>query len=221
MRHDVYYTFGKNIMSIKRTSLLICPHCGNETQHNLVLEHTFEPEWYGSDGQLSDDPPVPMSHLAFVCTTCDDLSLYCIIDGHEETMKLEYPHSHILDICVPKAVRKNYAEARSLQKRSPNAFAVLIRRSLEALCDDKKVKKGILGARLKELAEQGIIPPTLAEMSTALRLLGNAGAHHNEENITIPQTWKIDKLFLAIIEYVYIGPKLLSDFKKTAKQEKT
>ena len=36
----------------------------------------------------------------------------------------------------------------------------------------------------------------------------------------MPQTWVIDKLFRAIIEYVYIAPELLADFEETQKKEK-
>jgi Domain of unknown function (DUF4145) len=93
----------------------------------------------------------------------------------------------------------------------------MIGRALEALCDDKGISSGNLYDRLKSLADKGVIPPVLTEMGSALRLLRNAGAHHSDQEITVPQTWGIDKLFRAIIEYVYIAPKLRADFQATQK----
>lgn len=205
-------------MTTPQIQILLCPHCYNETSHKLILTHRLEPTWYQSNGEPCEGPPTPVTYLGFACSTCNDLSLYLIIDDDDDTMRLEYPKSHILEASIPLPIRKNYAEAKLLQKRSPNAFAVMIRRSLEALCDDKNVRSGTLRDRLKALTESKEMPPILAEASSALRLLGNAGAHHTNEDITIPQTWKIDKLFLAVVEYIYIAPKLIREFNDTQKK---
>ncbi|HWA28858.1 MAG TPA: DUF4145 domain-containing protein [Lacunisphaera sp.] len=138
------------------------------------------------------------------------------VDETDEEPQLCYPDSGILDSSVPLAVRKNYIEAKSVQKKSPNAFALLVRRALEAICDDKGVASNKpLKQRLDSMAAQGIIPPTLAEVTGILRILGNAGAHNSPKDVTIPQTWRIEKLFRAIVEYVYIAPKMVADAKKS------
>jgi hypothetical protein len=125
-----------------------------------------------------------------------------------------------LDPCIPVSVRRIYRKAKAVQNRSPDAFAIMMGRALEALCEDKGVSSPKLYESLKKLANDRIIPPVLVKMGSALRLLRNAAAHHTNQEITVPETWVIDKLFRAIIEYVYIAPELLADFEETQKKEK-
>jgi hypothetical protein len=157
------------------SKLLLCPHCFNENQHSLRFDHNFVPTSYDDDGKQIQTPFVA-TYQVFVCSTCRDLSLYYLDEG-DEFPRLLYPTTHLFDPCVPVSIRKNYREAKLVQDRSPNAFVVMIRRSLEALCDDRGVAQGTLRERFKSLADKQIIPPVLAEMGAALRLLGNVGAH--------------------------------------------
>ena len=90
----------------------------------------------------------------------------------------------------------------------------MIRRSLEALCDDRGVKEHSLVKMLEELVKRGEIPETLAEMTTVLRLIGNAGAHHSDVKVIVPMTWAMDEFFRAVVEYVYVAPSKLADFKE-------
>jgi len=57
---------------------------------------------------------------------------------------LIWPDPGVLHQAVPKAVAECYIEASRIKNLAPNAFAVQIRRALEALCDDRGAKKGIL-----------------------------------------------------------------------------
>jgi hypothetical protein len=131
---------------------------------------------------------------------------------------LQFPAGLNLDPCVPEVVASNYREAKRVQNTSPNAFAVLLRRSLEALCDDRGVSRGNLAARLRELAREGEIPGKLAEISSVLRELGNAGAHHTAQHVTVPLTWTMDEFFRTLIEYVYVAPHKLASFQKRLKK---
>jgi hypothetical protein len=110
-----------------------------------------------------------------------------------------------------------------VKKTSPPAFALLIRRALEALCDDRKAIPGGLDRRLKDLAFRGEIPPTLAEMVDVIRVLANKSAHTSDLRLTEYDASVMDDLFRAIIEYVYVGPSKLrhlrATLQKAAKQE--
>ncbi|MFT3788351.1 MAG: DUF4145 domain-containing protein [Tepidisphaeraceae bacterium] len=101
-----------------------------------------------------------------------------------------------------------------MKQLAPNAFAVMIRRALEEICDDRGVNGRNLVEKLRELAKRGDMPPTLAEVTTVLRTLGNVGAHVSGASITVPQTWAIDEFFRAIVEYVYVAPHKLASFRK-------
>lgn len=126
-----------------------------------------------------------------------------------------FPADVELDRVIPEVVAKNYRESKRVQKVSPNAFAVLIRRALEALCDDRKIAPGKLYDRLKALAQKGEIPPVLVEITSVLRTLGNSGAHNTEQSVTVPMTWKMDKFFRSLVEYVYVAPARLDEFRKS------
>ncbi|MBM4053348.1 MAG: DUF4145 domain-containing protein [Planctomycetes bacterium] len=160
--------------------VFVCPHCGNKTPHKSVFSHSYVGDWYGSDGTLAEDPPT--SHYSgYSCATCGDLSIYESHD-YDAGEELVFPSDVHLDPSIPEIVASNYRESKRVQKVSPNAFAVLIRRSLEALCDDRGVAQGTLHARLKSLAEKGEIPPVLVEVTDVLRTLGNSGAHNTDQD---------------------------------------
>ena len=206
-----------------KESVRLCPHCGNTTPHVILFECSAPQTWYGSDGQPKNDAGDPYSdYMLLQCQTCRDVSLYSKLSIHNwNEPKLEYPIGFDLDSCIPAEVASNYQEAKRVQNVSPNAFAVLLRRALEALCNDRGVPGGNLAARLKQLATKGEIPGNLAEISSVLRELGNAGAHHTSQRVTVPMTWTMDEFFRTLVEYVYVAPHRLDQFQRTlAKYDK-
>ena len=195
-----------------------CPHCGNTTPHELLFECAAPLIWYGDNDIPSrqEDQEPGQEYALIRCLTCRDLSLYSNIDVVGwQWPRLEYPSNYDLDPCVPLIISANYKEARRVQNISPNAFAVLIRRALEALCYDRGLTKGTLASCLKELASKGEIPDKLVEASSVLRELGNAGAHHSIRQVTIPMTWAMDSFFRTLIEYVYVAPSKMQKFQQS------
>lgn len=199
--------------------LFICHHCGNKTPHKVVFTHSYVGEWYSSDGEPSESPPTSY-YTGFACATCSNLSIYETHECDEGGRgTLVFPANVILDKSIPEVVAANYRESKRVQQVSPNAYAVLIRRALEALCDDRKVPKGKLHARLAQLAKNGEIPPVLIEITSVLRTLGNSGAHNSEQKVTVPMTWQMDKFFRTLVEYVYVAPARLGEFRKSIGKE--
>lgn len=197
-----------------KETVLVCPHCGNQTPHKLVFSHSYEGDWYGADGILTDGAP-SSCYRGLSCVTCGDLSIYESHDFDESEERLVFPANVTLDESIPDTVASNYSESKRVQKVSPNAFAVLIRRALEALCDDRGVPSGNLQARLAKLSEMGEIPPVLVEVTDVLRTLGNSGAHSTLQKVTVPMTWQMDKFFRTLVEYVYVAPARLAEFRKS------
>ena len=205
---------------MKNDFIYICPHCGNKTVHEKIFHYEFVPTAYHADGKKDDHPGVDIAYEIWKCRTCNDISLVSTILGDPEGYRLDYPKGAELDASVPETVADNYKEAKMVQINAPNAFAVLIRRALEAICDDRKVKKGGLKTRLDELASRGEIPDKLVKITTVLRELGNAGAHNTGQNVTVPLAWEMDEFFRVIIEYVYVAPAKLAEFEKRLKENK-
>jgi len=160
---------------------------------------------------------VPCAYYVAVCETCGEILLYRALAVPVEDKDFSLAHliwpDPGLHRAVPKVVTECYAEAAKIKNLAPNAFAVQIRRALEALCDDRGAKKGTLRHRLQDLASRGEIPPVLAEMTDALRLLGNIGAHATDQNVKPLHVLAIDDFFRAIIEYVYVAPSKLKEFR--------
>jgi hypothetical protein len=133
--------------------------------------------------------------------------------------QLVYPRVADYDDAVPSAVQKIYHQAISCKQQSPLAFAILIRKALEAICDERGVEKGKrkernLSVRLQKLIAKAQIPPILAKMTDVLRTLGNTAAHDAPDDVTVPMTWAIDDFFQAIVEYVYVAPSKLAEFEE-------
>jgi hypothetical protein len=161
-----------------------------------------------------ENPPTSY-YTGFACATCGDLSIYESIDDTHDIGSLIFPEDVSLDKSIPEIVATNYRESKRVQKVSPNAFAVLMRRALEALCDERKVPSGSLHTRLKHLADKGEIPPVLIKITSVLRTLGNSGAHNTEQKVTVPMTWQMAKFFRTLVEYVYVAPARLAEFQNS------
>ncbi len=200
-------------------AVAFCPHCGNKAPQKLIHTQHYDNTWYSTDtGEISEGPGGPSTYYVATCETCNEVLLYLDALGEFEPRAfnfsdLVWPESG-LHGSVPSAVASCYSEAERIKNLAPNAFAAQIRKALEAICDDRGAKAGPLQYRLKELVTKGEIPAILADMSDALRTLGNVGAHTNEQGIKPIQVRAIDDFFRAIVEYVYVAPNKLAEFRK-------
>lgn len=193
-----------------------CTNCGNRAPQELIHTQKYLERAWGADGRESD--PHPWSMFVAVCETCSQLLLYENLGDQAspedfERCELVFPKPLRLGIAVPREIAAIYEEAIRIKELAPNAFAVQIRRALEALAADKGVKKGTLQVQLNELAKNGDIPPNLARASDLLRILGNVGAHASSQSVHPLLAHVIDEFFRAVIEYVYIAPKRLAEFE--------
>ena len=191
-----------------------CPHCGN----------TVPQELQGCSVSLHHEDG---AHNYFMtrCGTCLEAILYRHVDPHDSVPQTSHGRFHLTDYelvwpdpgtmhhAVPEPVRVIYEEAIAVKNRAPNAFANQIRRALESLCADRGAQKQTLAQSLEELASRGEIPPVLAEMTDVLRRLGNIGSHAGQDQVGAEYVDVIDDFFRAIVEYVYIAPHKIREFK--------
>ena len=202
-------------------NISFCPHCCNRAPQKLVSTHHYlERHWYLESGKESE--PAPWSTFVASCETCHQVLLYenpadCFSEEEFHFGTLKFPE-YGLHHSVPEKIRKVYDEASRIKWKAPNAFAVQIRRALEALCDERKAKGNNLNAQLQDLAKKNEIPIVLSELADTLRLLGNKGAHSGTEEVHQFQVNELDEFFRVIIEYVYVAPGKLEDFKKTLRK---
>lgn len=152
------------------------------------------------------------------CTTCGGVLLY--EEGPAESVgadrftsaDLVWPERRVLSESVPRPVRDIYAEAALIREMAPNAFAVTLRKAIEAVCDDRGAPGGGLYSKLIYLAERGEIPPVVAQMGAALRRLGNLGAHSEREPVRAYQVFEADRFFHLLVDYIYVLPARITAF---------
>lgn len=196
--------------------IAFCPHCGHPSPQVLALTQRYTETLHSTDGEVFEG--VDGVYFVAVCETCSQLILYGQIGIAAPPEKfpsadLVWPKVGSLHEAVPKRVLQIYQEAHAIRNVAPNAFAVQIRRSLEALCDDRGAKPGTLSKRLDELVARGELPPVLGEMTGVLRLLGNIGAHAASADVHLGQVPALDDFFRAVVEYVYVAPAKVKAFR--------
>ena len=212
-------------MKKRCAKIAFCPHCGNETTHLLLYIHDCEEIFTKADGDGKDEWRLAMQYYFTVCETCKQPLLYgdlhvCEDKEDFQTSHLYWPKRKMLFDNVPQRIKEYYEEAIRIKRIAPNSFAGQIRKCLEALCDDRKIKGNNLSIRLKKLANSGEIPKHFIEMADILRFFGNIGVHATETNIRSLPVDTIDDFFTAIIEYVYGFPSRIEEIKQSYKEYK-
>ena len=206
-------------------SIATCPHCGNKTSHVVTSQTSSREKVYDTNGEFIGE--FDNYFYLTACKTCNEICLFSDWELSDNPGNLNeavpfYPYKRKLAEAVPKEIRKSYEEAKKVEKISPNAFAVLTRRSLELLCKDQKAKGNNLKEQISDLSAKGNIPSTLIEMADTLRFLGNIGAHEIEFDFEKSETQAMDDFLVAMLEYVYVAPNkirnLLDSISKKSKK---
>lgn len=202
---------------------ITCPHCGNKTSQIVKYETTSTEKVSTGDGQVF---PTEIYYFLVQCKTCNKVSLYNNWELAPDPYDLEdalclYPKIEKISSSVPDVIRRSYNEVKKVEKISPDAFVVLIGKSLECLCEDKKAEGSNLKNKLEDLAKKGIIPETLLKMGHGVRLLRNIGAHPSDYDITPEEVKIISDFFVAVIEYVYVAPEKIKNLEEKLKRYKT
>ena len=188
-----------------------CPHCG----HNGTFEAV------GNDFKISDKilglRRCPngkcFGHLFFIYNS---LSADMIITYPSDTIPFDKEN-------IPEKVLNALQEA--IISHSNNCFiasAIMLRKTLEEICQDRGATGKNLYARLEDLGKKIVIPKELIEAMQELRLLGNDAAHiesntfdevgKNEVEISIEFTKEILK---AVYQYESLLGKLRALKKPT------
>lgn len=207
---------------VQERYVMLCHHCGNMVPHKLVHHHSTIETVYSTEGEPFG---VESHYFLAECETCGGIAFLGSAEYEDSPLNwsqahLLYPTSKQLEITIPKEIRKTYLEASRISKIAPNAFAGQIRRALEYLCLDKKATGHTLQEKVKDLANQSIIPPTLAQMTDGIRILGNIGVHATDVDLTPGDVATMDDFFKAILEYVYIAPSKIEKLKERLSEAK-
>jgi hypothetical protein len=114
---------------------------------------------------------------------------------------------------VPAEIGAAFHEAvLTLSANCPRAAAVMARRTLEAIADDKGEKTGTLAQRLSNLSKKGLLHTTLSEWAKEVRLIGNAGAHFDPINdVSADDARQLVDFIRELTKFLYVLPYELNE----------
>lgn len=190
LKLDGYSHGGGHRLSIR------CPSCGHIG--------TFE--------SLTNIPDLNANGLHFCQRRCPNPQchghVFCIHDQTGTILRM-YPPQRIgfEQKGIPPRIAKTFSEALSCQAESLHvASAIMIRRTLEELCEDKQAVGNDLKARIGQLRNNVVLPPELFAALDDLRLLGNDAAHieaKTYDSVGSPEILVAIELTKEILKSVY------------------
>lgn len=205
-----------------------CDHCGKKA----VFEVRGEGTKYGAvlDDRYKDGQDIT-SWRILECQWCMKPTLEEVKTSYEFQMDdvyggmkavsfeitILYPGMKAPLANLPKTIEKRYLAALKVQDAEPSAFAVLIGKTLEAVCNHEGVTGKMLGEKLHNLIDSERIPPTLAQMARQINQIRNLGAHDKEDDVTEEDVPIIRDFVEAILEYLYVAPAKIDAIQASLK----
>lgn len=202
------------------TSFVQCGHCGNRAPMEIVAE-------YYLSTKATYDAPLEEGYLheLLLCLTCKQVTLLKsfssdFMDGTNSKVETLYPSALLNLSGLPHQIQQAYETAMKIRTIDANAYAVLIGRILEMICEDRQAIGKDLYHKLSDLAAKGEIPDKLVGVADSLRQLRNFGAHASRGELTREEIPILDDLCRAILEYVYNAPHLVEKAEQRLKRLK-
>ena len=192
------------------TEVLECGHCGNRAPMEIIA-HCKNTLTRDKD---DDDWDVGTFYQIALCPTCKSATIRSYF-WHEAmgpenvSFKYLYPVVNCNPAGLPTAIDKAYSAAMRVRLIDANAFAVLLGRVLELVCEDQKAAGKTLDLKLSDLAKRDIIPSKLVVVARQIRQLRNIGAHASLGELSPLERPILEDLCNAILEYVYTAPHLV------------
>lgn len=204
--------------------IILCGHCGNRTTHDKVSKTVVDERIEYQEQTFLN---VESEYIITKCCTCNQVSIFSRWDtDHEDTKDLNlavriYPPNKYLPSEVPDKINDAYKEAYKLLKISPQAYVVLVRRTLELICKDKGAEGKTLEKMINDLVRKEVIPTLFFDMSDLIRKIGNTGAHVDKVILDKFDLTLINDFLLAMIEFLYVAPLKIEKIRKRLNGEET
>ena len=205
----------------------LCLHCGNET----LMKKKGEYNW-GSSDEKCDEFWFDCHYQMLFCPVCHNITLletYCDETmqeySHEEGItycsrnKILYPINTIDSNAMPKNIKEAFESALKVRHIDVNACLLLLRRTLEIILKDQGATKWGLEKMIEEVATKGVLPDSLKEASFFAKKYGDSAAHGKELTADDCDIEKLIEFIEYIIEYLYIIPTKIEQFKKRVDQQ--
>ncbi len=145
----------------------ICPHCGGKGTFAIVGPYDLLINNAYYCGQRVCPDPKCRGHL------------FIILDQKRDLI-FQYPpvRTAFSTQNIPEAILKTFNEAVTSHAQTCFvASAIMIRRTLEEICDERGANGKDLKERINDLKAKVVLPPELFDAMDELRVLGNDAAH--------------------------------------------
>ncbi len=208
---------------------ITCPHCGRAGSFSPIggINDAQYLKWVGSVENNRRQSTVTMTMGLRRCPNPNCGALIAFADGGlgrpQDNLPWVAP-PELIDFQtngVPEKIVKALREAiASHSVASFNAAALMVRKTLELLCEDKGVKGGNLKERISNLGEHAVLPPKLLAAADHLRILGNDAAHVEAkvyEDVDKPHAEVAIDVAKEILKAVYQHDDLIERLMKLAK----
>ena len=201
----------------------LCLHCGKLTMLRIRTEYVYsinEEDYKGTND---------INRIKWTLLQCPECLAPTLIQADlvtkreyygdtwkttTEAIRSLYPFERQLPESLPESIGKLYVEAIKVKLLSPSSCAVLVRRTLEAVCQHENATGKTLAQRLKSLADTGKIPQTLVDVALHLKQLGNLGAHFDvNDDVTVEDVSIILDFVELILDYLYVAPAKIQAVK--------
>jgi len=204
---------------------LKCMHCGNFAPMDIVADYYLSTKPEDEDEYYNPQPDEGYKYELLLCLACKKVTLreyfeHDCLDPEDIKVETLYPPQGVKSFYLPSLVQNAYEAAQKARAIDANAYAILLGRMLEVVCEDRKAKGKNLNEKLKNLSDQGQIPSNLVDVAHGLRRLRNIGAHEPLEGLSSDEIPILDYLSRAILEYIYIAPSLAEQAETRLKRLK-
>jgi hypothetical protein len=196
----------------KRSLAMVCPCCERVANMRILAE-------WSANGSNFD---LPQQWTATQCHLCDEIAIYLQeivgFDGEEDLLdsywQVHPAQAKRLSDAVPDAVRRDFDEARDclVKAKAFRASAAMSRKAIEDMCRAHGHTGGNLFKKLQAMLDAGVIDTRLHEWATAIREVGNEGAH-GVLPVTKQDAEEVLVFVEALADYIYVYRARHEQFK--------
>jgi len=214
------------------SKIIICLHCGNETQMNLVSNYKDKEEdfdegiWEEYKWKLYQCPVCKNVTLEKESLYSEDIFNIGHLDAYEQSIEVEkatrvdtlYPFQSNDSNYIPKNVKSAFEAAIKVRNIDGAICVLSLRRALEKMCKDKGAVGDNLVNKLYDLRNKKVLPPTIKDVAFVLKNEGNSAAHADDVDF---DKRKVDFLIgftRTILDYVYTLPMQIKEVQSLMKK---
>lgn len=160
------------VQAPQNTVNMRCPVCGQRGTFDVIVNLM--------DGQLFISDKMFITGQRLCPNRACRAVLFVVLDSATKEVVVSYPPELIdFDITsIPASITKAMEEAIACHSiECYIAAAIMVRKTLEELCHDRKATGDNLKQRLRDLGTKIVLPKDLLDGLDDLRLLGNDAAH--------------------------------------------